>query len=680
MISYPRKKEKFLKTALSLLVASTLWFSITNTIFSSPTVVIAYNAGFCIIFSILLVTSYRKLLPKMIISGLLYQTFIFGHAFWILPGKQIEAGLGLLISILPVFISGLWMWIMFSINLILYVVIQYYVEYDQIFYGVYLFYIVVFLIVKTVVKENASYELRLIKQNKKIEEDAHKLRELDKMKDNFLANISHEFRTPLTLISGPLESVAKDQNLTDRSSRYISIIKRNTEILSRRVTELIEFATKKESDTTVKQELIPITQFMEDFKEAYQAQVEVKAITLSLESKIDNNVAILSNKTKLEIIISNLLSNAIKFTEYGGKIQIKLFRKVDKLQVVVEDSGIGIEKDQQARIFDRFYQVNKPGAYDGYGLGLSLVKKLTEELNGSIQLASTAGSGSTFTISIPCQWEIMSVDYATPKNENRSAPHLPDEYKKTILLVEDNQDLRFYIQQMLATDFNVLSFAEGRSALEAIRKRLDKNEVIDLIVSDLMMPKMDGHTFVNAFRQIDRAMNIPILVISALPKERLEREMYSLGVEQYLQKPFGEDLFLRTIYETLDVDLTIPVKKYYARLVADKEFNEAEISFLDQVESIIVEEIENSSFNLSTIAKRLKLSEKGVQNKTKAIIGLTPKRFQQYIKLHYAKMILDTQEIDSVKELAVRVGYDDPAYFSKLFKKEFGKSPKELIH
>lgn len=681
MISHTHKKEKFLKIALKLLVISSSWFVITNVTFSSPIEVIVYNIGFCIIFSVLLFTSYSKLQLKIIISGFLFQAYIFGHAFWILPGKQIEAGLGLLVSILPAFLSGFWMWVVFFINLILYGIIQYHAPYDQLFYGIYLFYIIVFLILKTVLEENASYELRMSKQNKKIEEDADKLRELDKMKDNFLANISHELRTPLTLISGPLHSVAKDKSLSPQSSRYLSIIKRNTEILSRRVTELIEFANKKESESAKVQELIPVTPFMEGLKEAYLAQVEVKAIKLTFESALDNDMAVISDKTKLEIIISNLLSNAIKFTEYRGIIQIIVFRRVDELVVIVKDTGIGIDEDQQAKIFDRFHKANKVKVYEGYGLGLSLVKKLTEELNGTIHVESTTGMGSTFTVSLPCKWEIVSPEMHTMSiNEELPTISFSGRNRKTILLVEDNKDLRFYIDKMLESSFNVLSFAEGHTALEEIRKRLEKDEAIDLIISDLMMPGMDGYAFVNEFRSIEKVMNVPILVISALPKDRLAREMYSLGVERYLQKPFGEELFLQTIRDILNFDLAIPVQKYYERVLKNKKFNETEVIFLDHVESKIVEGISNSSFNLSTIAESLKLSEKGVQNRIKSSLGLTPKKFQQFIKVHYAKKIIETSDVNSIKDLAERVGYDDSSYLSKLFKKEFGISPKELIN
>ncbi|MEN0048457.1 MAG: ATP-binding protein [Bacteroidota bacterium] len=515
------------------------------------------------------------------------------------------------------------------------------------------------------------YRFYLTRQLAKSE--AENLKSLDALKSRFYTNITHEFRTPLTLIQGMTE--------LENHPKAMQLIRRNSEKLLHLVNQLLDLSKLDTGKLKTQYKQIEVVSYIQYIGESFQSLADKKYIRLMIYSEIEE-LWMDVDEEKLRQIISNLLSNAIKFTNESGKIVLHLSRQNGELLLKVKDNGIGIETNEVAHIFDRFYQIDNAASQQGKGtgIGLSLVKELVELMDGKIEVQSTFGKGTTFNIQLPIRQistlktsereavlidrSIVSEDINRTTHLNGTLPHL--------LLIEDNQDVVTYIQGLLEHCYQVSVANNGAKGIE-----LALANIPDIILSDVMMPKKNGFEVVETLKQDERTSHIPIVLLTAKATQQDKIEGLQYGADAYLMKPFDkEELFIRL--EKL-LELRQSLQQKYATFtpithVVKMESSNLEERFLQKLHEVVEKHYENSDFGVEELAKESQLSRIQLYRKLKAICNQTPSQFLRNFRLQKAKTLLNNPDLN-ISEVAYEVGFNDPAYFTRVFSKEFGQSP-----
>lgn len=692
---FEHRKMYFFQVILYLGMGSAYFFSISNFLVNSPIHIVLYNLTFAILFTGCLFLIKYNFSLTISISGILYQCFIFGHAYYLLPGKQIEAGFGLLTSILPIFLfdKKVEMWFYFVSCFILYHIVLFQVEYENVFYYKYLFYIVLFIMTYVITKENLEYEQELIVQRNKIQKTAADLEEIDALKTRFFANISHELRTPLTLILGPLEGIIK-RNPFHSNQDYTTMLmmQQNANKLLKRINELLDLSTLDANKMKV--ETVPtfLYPFLKNIIISIDSVANEKDIQLQFKYHLSQDIQILLDTDKVEKIIYNYLSNAFKFTPQGGTITITAQRIDEHLQISVKDTGIGIPQEDIQKVFDRFYQsrshtdVALQRLYtNGTGIGLALCQELAKVLNGKVWATSKIGKGSIFYVKIPLV-ETFAVkakesilDVSSIKNSLFiHEPKSFNENQSTILIVEDNADLRYYISTILSDDYNIITAEHGKIGLE----ELANNQNIALIISDIMMPIMDGIEFLTNVKEHDEYRNIPVIMLTARQNVEIKLDALRIGVDDYITKPFNEtELQIRVNNLIANSQSRIESQPLISENnnISTPKITANELKWLQEIEQIIIENIAQSNFMLTDIAEQVNLSYSGFKQKIKKITGLSPKKYERSIKLNRARTILKSGKVETVSEVLYQLGFENHYHFSKIYKEEFGIMPSEEL-
>ena len=395
--------------------------------------------------------------------------------------------------------------------------------------------------------QKATQQIRADK--KTIEAQAEDLRKLDELKTRFFANVSHELRTPLTLMLGPIKSVLKRQNIDNKSHTFLSTAEQNGHKLLKLVNEILDLNKLEAGKLALKEETVHFYSFIKRLTSSFMSYAESTNVLFLFDYQLEKDVHLLLDKHKLETILNNLLSNAFKFTPKDGKIEIKILEKTDKIQILVKDTGRGIHPEDLPNIFDRFYQSKQKGAAEGgTGIGLALCKEFSELLGGKIWVESQYGEGAQFYVEIP-KTEILKttsdVDYqisqepltlaSTPIKQTISF----DKNKNTLLIVEDNASLQNYLKLILEEEYQIVTANNGAEALEI----LEKNKV-NLIISDIMMPIMDGYALLKELKENNQYRSIPVIMLTAKADKEDKLNALRIGVDDYLLKPFDEDELL----------------------------------------------------------------------------------------------------------------------------------------
>jgi len=529
-----------------------------------------------------------------------------------------------------------------------------------------------------------------------ITQEAEQLRNLDKLKTRFFANISHELRTPISLISGPLSQLLKKGTIDNADKSSLQKIYNNSKNLLNLVNEILDLS-KLETD---KLELDPqptlIPQYFERLSAQFDSTAAIKSIDYQFISLLDEELTIIVDRGKMEKVINNLLSNAFKFTSKNGQIQMSLTRIEEELWVKVKDSGRGIPSEDIPYIFNRYYQSKSNTTLEGgTGIGLALTKELTELMGGQIIVHSTVGNGTTFELKIPM--EVVSsafrdINYqATVASSPVSvANSIISQEKKTILVVEDNLSLQEFIHSILLPYYNVIVVNNGLEALQQLTTGTPQ-----LILSDVMMPEMDGFTLLEKVKGHDQFCSIPFILLTARADIQDKLHGLRIGVDDYMIKPFDpEELLLRiknliTNARSRNVIEPILMKEISGTSiegstpnVTEKESTEVtniDLRFLEKVEAIAKREVSNRFFSIENMAGELYVSKRQLSRKIKKTTGLTPNKYLREVRLHQAKRILETKEIFTVSEVAIAVGFENPTYFARIFEERFGKNIKEYM-
>jgi signal transduction histidine kinase/DNA-binding response OmpR family regulator/ligand-binding sensor domain-containing protein len=519
-----------------------------------------------------------------------------------------------------------------------------------------------------------------------IEKQATQLKELDEIKSRFFANISHELRTPLTLILGPLQSVLKGNHLDNRDYTLLRLMQQNGEQLLRRINELLDLASLDANKLKVVQRVVVLYPFVKRILHSFESAANLKQIRLALDYQLDSHLQLLMGPDKVEKILSNFLSNALKFTPEAGKITLTTLRKANLLEIRLADTGPGIPQHEIEKIFDRFYQSEKNDQSGGTGIGLALCRELAKHMNGQVWAESQPDQGSIFYLQLPLEERFEQV---LPESEPEASPVTPvniapKDALATILVVEDNASLREYIQ-ILLEDYDVIAAENGQIALEKLSDCTQTGRPVNLVISDIMMPVMDGFALLKTLKEHDDYRHIPVIMLTAHQKADVKLEALRIGVDDYLVKPFQEAELLARATNLISnsrrrLALGATMEASSAPHPAGKVvLTAADARWLSDVEKIILRHIADTEFNLSQIADEMAVSPRRLQQKIKEITGLTPKDYQREIQLEYARRILEAGAAQSLSEISYKVGFKDAHYFSTLFQNRYGKKPNEYL-
>jgi signal transduction histidine kinase/ligand-binding sensor domain-containing protein/DNA-binding response OmpR family regulator len=523
--------------------------------------------------------------------------------------------------------------------------------------------------------------------------------ELNEMKTRFFTNITHEFRTPLTLILGPAEELLSSANISRKYREKAGLIHRNAQKLLRLVNQLMEFRKVEKEKMEMFYQKCDVVELLDDLYNSYKGLAESRNIDFHLTYNLFEIIACI-DREKIEKVIFNLVSNAFKYSEDGGAIDVradveKLPEKGDSLIIEVEDMGIGIPPEHLGKIFDRFYQVNEKRTQSTGGIGLFLSKALVEQHGGVIEVESEPGKGSCFKVIVPLGLDNPEALGCSQENEKSEKVHgealaenmrenfgeetghenQTGKRKPKILIVEDDVDLNKFIFSGLTTDFSIKNTFNGREGLEMARKYAP-----DLIVTDIMMPELDGFELCKTLRRDLNTSHIPVVFLTAKTMREDEVKGLKLGAVDYIYKPFSLVSLKLKIRNILEQRNNI-MEKFRADQILEPEeikLSSLDETFLKQVAEAVNKYLDNPSFDVEKLSQEVGLSSHQVYRKIKALTGQTAKEFIRTQRLKTAASLL-LQEKRSISEIIYMVGFSSPSYFARCFRDLYGCTPSEYI-
>jgi len=516
--------------------------------------------------------------------------------------------------------------------------------------------------------------------------EAERIIALDQLKTKFFTNVSHEFRTPLTLIISPLDKMMA-QATNEEQKKQLGLVQRNAKRLLRLVNQLLDFRKMEAHEIKLHPAIGDIIVFCKDVCNSFVDLAERKKIQYSFSSNVES-LQIYFDRDKMEKILFNLLSNAFKYTHDNGSVKVMMNYDpsendtAGKLTIEVEDTGIGIEEGMQEKIFENFFQTDVPQSMvnQGTGVGLAITKEFVKLHNGTITVKSTPEMGSCFTIVLPANkiydasnapaTTSMEVD-AAEINDQEGVPR--DKKKRTILIVDDNEDIRFYLKENLKGQYNIEEAANGKAGLEKI-KQLNP----DLVVSDVMMPLMDGVEFVRQVKAETATAHIPVILLTAMGNEEKQLEGLRAGANDYVTKPFTFEILNSRIRNLLAQQESLQ-KRFQKQI----EVNPAEVTitpvdekFLKQALEVVEKNIGNADFSVEDFSRDMFMNRVTLYRKILSITGKSPADFIRSMRLKRAARFLEQSGM-SISEIAYEVGFNNPKNFTKAFKEEFNILPSQ---
>lgn len=556
--------------------------------------------------------------------------------------------------------------------------------------------------------EISRIKLKIVINQGKLE--TVKSKELDKRKTQFFTDISHEFRTPLTLIMGRLEQLIEGNTDAEVQQDYSQIYS-NASRLLQLINQLLDLSRLESGSHVIRAGKGDFLAFINGLTMSFASEARHRDIDLQTEIESDIDVDSLNasfyyDADIMEKIFNNLLSNAFKFTPDNGEITVKLklvHHPVSKesMEITIEDSGIGIPEKALSNVFDRFYKNDSPGfpLFEGAGIGLALVKELVSLHNGEIIVKSQEGAGSSFAVRFPIGKEhfsseqitsdIQAVEFSPDRlqgipggskvqnifiSDPKSVAVSKKRGKEWVLIVEDHMEVSDYIVNCIQAEYNVI---QASSALEGFVKA--EEYIPDLIISDIMMPGEDGFHFCEKIKTSTKTSHIPVILLTAMADFRDKITGLEAGADDYLTKPFqSKELKLR-IRNLIANRLTLR-NKYSSNSVikpAEISVSSCDAAFIGNLLKLVEKNMENQNFSVSDMSADALMSKSQLHRKLKAIVNMSSNQFIRSVRMHRAMELLKTGA-GNISEIAYRVGYDDPGYFSKTFRTFFGKLPSEI--
>ena len=519
----------------------------------------------------------------------------------------------------------------------------------------------------------------LKRQQAKNQQAAQK--QMEEMKYRFFTNISHELRTPLTLIIAPLEYLLKKEENPD-TRKQLKTIDRNAHNLLSLVNQLLDFRRIEMKGETLALETFNLKDMLSRIYESFLPMSEEKNIRFDFHCHPETFL-VTADSPKIEKVVNNLLSNAFKFTPQGGHVTLKAYPEPsdgrEMAVIQVEDDGIGIPTEEQTHIFERFHQASSHKGNTGSGIGLNVAKEYVQMHHGKINVSSSPGKGSRFTVRIP-GGNIGHVPSpllpATPQQENpMDNPPLPVDYtvRSKILLVEDNNDFRHYLQEELRRHFVVFEASDGEEG-EAVALQ----QKPDIIITDLMMPKMDGIELCKRIKHNIDVSHIPIILLTASASVENEERGYKEGADAYMTKPFKWEILTARIHNLLAQrrQQQNEFKQNAEAEAKDVTISPADEDFLNKALRFVEKNMDNSEYSVDELSDDMAMSRATLFRKMRSVIGMSPTDFIRNTRLKRAAQLITEGRL-SVTEIAYSVGYSSPGHFTKSFKKEFGVLPTQ---
>lgn len=505
----------------------------------------------------------------------------------------------------------------------------------------------------------------------------------------FFTNVSHDFRTPLTLIVDPVNQLlqAPSSSLTGKQRDMLQMVQRNTAILLNLVNQLLDFRKFEEGKLSFCPGNFNLPEALRQWAEAFRPLTYRKHIHLEIQVPDDPACTITADAEKLERIVYNLLSNAFKYTPENGTVRISLTCKDNDAVIQVSDTGTGIAAKDQDHIFDSFYQADM--RHGGSGIGLALAKAFVDIHHGHIAVQSETGKGSTFTVSIPMTQpgyteratglsNPPSLALEAPVAGVISPPTAPSAasatgHEETLLVIDDNPDIRTYVRLSLEKEYNILEASNGQEGL-----RLAMRQMPDVIICDVMMPMMDGMECCRRLKSELQTSHIPVIMLTAYSQEEQKIQGYECGADSYLAKPFSANLLTARIRNLIDNR-----HRLQDLFAGNPEWKQAPIgqidkTFLEKLHEQIEKNLSDPDFSVEALGAQIGLSRVQLYRKCKALTNYAPNELLRITRLKRAATLLAATE-KSVSEIAYEVGFSSPSYFAKCYKEYFGKSPTKDI-
>jgi len=532
---------------------------------------------------------------------------------------------------------------------------------------------------------------KLAEQRDQLIQLSHQLEEATHAKLVFFTNISHDFRTPLTLVADPVAHLLADKTLSDDQHRMLLLVQRNVNILLRLVNQILDFRKYENGKMEYTPVLVDILSSFKGWNESFLAAARKKHIHFSFDNMPDTDYHTLADVEKLERIYFNLLSNAFKFTPENGKVTVRLsaLTKEDDrwIRFTVSNTGSMISAEHIRNIFDRFYKIDMHHA--GSGIGLALVKAFVEMHGGTISVESDEKQGTVFTVDLPvrtCACEtssleespVSSVSEASSLNdalpiEEEELEKNYDSSKPSVLIIDDNVDIRSYVHGLLHTDYTVIEAADGS---EGIRKAM--KYVPDLIISDVMMPGIDGIECCRRLKSELQTCHIPVILLTACSLDEQKIQGYDGGADSYISKPFSSQLLLARVRNLIDSHRRL--KQFFGggQALAKEDVCDMDKDFVEKFKALIDAKMGDSGLNVEDLGKEMGLSRVQLYRKIKSLTNYSPNELLRIARLKRAASLLASSDM-TVAEIGYEVGFSSPSYFAKCYKEQFGESPTDLL-
>lgn len=527
-----------------------------------------------------------------------------------------------------------------------------------------------------------------------IEQQAEELRSLDAAKSRFFANVSHELRTPLTLMKGPLSSMLKGGRLQEKDAAMAKLAQGNTERLSQLVNELLNLSRLEAGKMELHEQTVALHAFIHRVAASFESHAQQQGMLFEFQYQPKPQLQVRLDADMCAKVLNNLLSNAFKFTSQGGEIKLHVADLGNRIEIRVSDTGRGIHPNDLPHIFDRFYQSRQKNAptEGGTGIGLALSQELAHAMQGTIKAESTLGSGSSFVFAFPKK-EVMGTIENAPLDEIPDATSTAVEpltsipatsaTKPNVLVVEDNQSLRAYIALVLSEHFSVYEAANGVEAWNLLQ-----GHSFELMVSDIMMPEMDGFQLVNKVKSSDALAQLPVIMLTARAADTDKLKALRMGIDDYMLKPFEEEELLarvqnlvrnthlrreeRNNQEAQQEETSGPEK---GEVAVEQLLSVHDQQWLAKLEQLVLKRCTEHDFTVEVLASDMAASRQHLTRKIKQLTGLTAIQYLQEARMNRARTILESGSLAAVKAVAMECGFQDVRYFSRQFKTRFGKTP-----
>ncbi len=529
--------------------------------------------------------------------------------------------------------------------------------------------------------------IKLTERLRREEEEAKKLKELDTLKTNFVSNVIHEFRTPLTLMFGPIEKVMKE--VSPEHKEDLMIAERSGKKIMGLVNQLLDLAKLESSSMQIELHKGDIISYCKKTIETFHLESKRKKISLTHSFEVSEYECDF-DPDKLEKVLRNLLSNALKFTEENGHVNIEIRLNSSEFVFQISDTGVGIPSTAANQIFDRFYQVDGSSTrrQEGTGIGLALCKELVELMGGNISATPNKNQGTIFSFTLPLIQNATTPLYVPAHNNvetdnlNTNELHLPQKTTShgdlEILVIEDNDDLRQYMQHMLQSTYKVSVATNGEEGI-----KLAIENIPDIVITDVMMPVKDGFDVCKELKSNQITCHIPVIMLTAKTSLQSKLEGLEVGADVYLTKPFNQDeLFLRI--EKM-VELRHTLRDFFLKAHSEiPENNEKsglsplDLEFMAHLNQILEANLSDNKLNFELLVKELGMSKSQIYRKLKALTNRSINHYIRHYRLHRSIDFLKSERY-SLKEIAYMTGFSSQSYFTRSFRTEFGCTPSEYI-